>query len=215
MRLVSLFLLSLLALVASPKLRPDVMVRPEAASLSAAFSSWTSLFSGSPVFGNTAWAMPKGVSWPGPFRVQVVAVKDGDTVEILFREGPCAAGGLGAPCEGNILALRIRGIDTPEKKLCQKRSRQSCAACPEEAALGQRATRLAEELLVGKLAARVTNLGRDPYFGRIVGTLEILHEGRFQSYADLVIAAGLANAYDPSASGNYTKTKGWCPQKAG
>jgi endonuclease YncB( thermonuclease family) len=160
-------------------------------------------------------AMPKGVSWPGPFRVQVIAVKDGDTVEVLFREGPCSAGGLGAPCPGSVLALRIRGIDTPEKKLCQKRSNQSCAACPEEAELGKRATAFANAELTGRLAARVTNLGRDPYFGRIVGTIEILKDGRFQNYADLIIAAGLAQPYDPSGSGSYAKLKGWCPRKAG
>jgi endonuclease YncB( thermonuclease family) len=159
-----------------------------------------------------AMAIEKGVQWPGPFKVQVLSVTDGDTVEVLFRDGPCTEGGRGAPCQGNILALRIRGIDTPEKKLCQKRRSQSCAACPEEEKLGKAATEFARALLVGKLVAQARDLGKDPYFGRIVGSLDVLHEGRMRSFADLIQEAGLAVRYEPLIDGSYTKSKGWCPK---
>jgi endonuclease YncB( thermonuclease family) len=164
------------------------------------------------VFASAAEAAPKGVQWQGPFKVQVLSVTDGDSVEVLFKEGPCAEGGRGAPCPGSILSLRIRGIDTPEKKLCQARKSQSCAACKEEENLGKAATKFANDLLVGKLVTVARDLGKDPYFGRIVGSLEILHEGRMQSYAALIMEAGLATRYEPLEDGSYAKPKGWCPK---
>jgi endonuclease YncB( thermonuclease family) len=203
MRILILLTLAFAALLAAPQLRP-ASYGPEAA-LHGGFLLQTSPAMAAP--------KPRGVQWPGPFKVQVLEVKDGDTVEVLFREGPCSEGGLGAPCPGSILALRVRGIDTPEKKLCQKLTRQSCAACPEEARLGQAATQTAKALLVGKLVAQVRDLGRDPYFGRIVGSIDILHEGRLQSYATLMIEAGLANRYEPLEDGTYRKDKSWCPAR--
>jgi endonuclease YncB( thermonuclease family) len=164
------------------------------------------------VCASAAQAAPKGVQWQGPFKVQVLSVTDGDSVEVLFKEGPCAEGGRGAPCPGSILSLRIRGIDTPEKKLCQARKSQSCAACKEEENLGKAATKFANDLLVGKLVTVAKDLGKDPYFGRIVGSLDILHEGRMQSYAALIMEAGLATRYEPLEDGSYAKPKGWCPK---
>jgi endonuclease YncB( thermonuclease family) len=196
-------LIMALCVLVMPELRPASSGGPDIA-----LSGVSSLN-----FSQSAFAQEqiKGVKWAGPFKVQVIEVKDGDTVEILFKEGPCSEGGLGAPCAGSIMALRVRGIDTPEKKLCQRQGSQSCAACPQEAKLGQASTRTAKALLEGKLIAYVRDLGRDPYFGRVVGTIDILHEGRLQSYATLMIEAGLASRYDPLADGTYRKTKNWCP----
>jgi endonuclease YncB( thermonuclease family) len=204
MRFISLLLLSLVALVATPQLqRSGPLEVPSWGVSSLSLGPATALYEASKPL--------KGVKWQGPFKVQVLEVKDADTVEVLFKEGPCSEGGLGAPCPGSILALRVRGIDTPEKKLCQIKGNQSCAACPDEAKLGLAATRTAQALLVGKLVAQVSDLGKDPYFGRIVGTITILHEGKLQNYSTLMIEAGLANRYDPLADGTYKKTKNWCP----
>jgi endonuclease YncB( thermonuclease family) len=149
--------------------------------------------------------------WPGPFRVEVLAVTDGDTVRVRFAEGPCGRG----PCVGQELGLRLRGIDTPEKKLCGKpkpgkKQSQSCAQCPEERALGIKATAFMTGLMRPGAAVRARDLKPDPYNGRIVGALEVLTGGRWQSASDAMIARKLASPYDPDKVGTYQKIKNWC-----
>jgi endonuclease YncB( thermonuclease family) len=149
--------------------------------------------------------------WPGPFRVEVLAVTDGDTVQVRFAEGPCGRG----PCVGQELGLRFRDIDTPEKALCGKpkpgkEQSQSCARCPEEVALGIKATAFIKRLLRPGAAVRARYLKPDPYSGRIVGTLEVLTGGRWRSASAGMIARKLASPYNPDKAGTYKKLKNWC-----
>lgn len=153
-----------------------------------------------------AVSVPKPAQWPGPFRVSIEHVRDGDSVDVRFEEGPCGRG----PCSGSEWTLRIRGIDTAETSRCRGRPRQSCAACEAEVKAGRQAAAHARRLLDGAVAARVRELGPDPYQGRIVGTLEILRGGGWVSYGALMMEAGLAVPYDPAARGSWEKTKPWC-----
>ncbi len=73
---------------------------------------------------NTAYAQDRS-KWPGPFPVDILAVLDGDTVEVRFGDGPCTAGGRGAPCPGSVLALRLAGIDTPRSASAVPRNRRA------------------------------------------------------------------------------------------
>lgn len=154
-----------------------------------------------------------GAKWPGPHPVELIAVKDGDTVDVRFRDGPCGRG----PCPGSEVSIRVRGIDAPEVHACHQAGvdkagrgkAQSCAACDAELALGRQAAATARQLLAGA-AVRVRDIGPDAYNGRYVATIEVMSGGAWRSYADLMTAKGLAVAYDPQASGSYVKSKPWC-----
>jgi len=159
--------------------------------------------------------------WPGPFAVTLVAVQDGDTVTVKFQEGPCGRG----PCAGSIWSIRVAGIDTPESRLCKRwrelpglldhispreRTRmQSCAWCPAEVEAVK-----SLKTYVGKVLARhpirVEGLRRDPYWGRLVGSIEIdAGGGDWRSLAAALRDTGLVEDYDPAVSG-YAKSKPWC-----
>lgn len=154
-----------------------------------------------------------GAKWPGPHPVELIAVKDGDTVDVRFRDGPCGRG----PCPGSEASIRVRGIDAPEVHACHQAGAdksgrgkaQSCAACDAELVLGRQAAATARQLLAGA-AVRVRDIGPDAYNGRYVATIEVMSGGAWRSYADLMTAKGLAVAYDPQASGSYVKSKPWC-----
>jgi micrococcal nuclease len=140
-------------------------------------------------------------AWPGPFSVEVIGVRDGDTVDIMFREGPCGRG----PCVGQVLGLRLLGVDAPEIHACRSsRSHASCAACPAELALANRAKGLTEDLTQSSVA-RVANARLDKYAGRIVGDLQVLRAGRWLSVSDELLRQKLAVSYDGGR-----KTKPWC-----
>lgn len=150
---------------------------------------------------------------PGPFRVEVLDVLDGDTVEVRFMEGPCGR----LPCVGQQAAIRILNIDAPEAHACRSRSRArsggaSCAACPAELALGKRALAFTRDLVEGKghpPAARALNVRPDKYHGRVVAGLEVLQDGAWVSVGDALIEAGLAVPYAGRA-----KSKPWCAAPA-
>ncbi len=148
--------------------------------------------------------------FPGPFPVEVLAVRDGDTVEVRFRDGPCGR----APCPGQELLVRILGIDAPEAHRCgQSRAGQrasggsSCAACEAEWRLGRSARAELDSLLQGA-AARVSDIRPDKYGGRIVANIEVLSGGSWRSAADHLQERGLAVAYDGGR-----KSKPWCKAK--
>lgn len=159
--------------------------------------------------------------WPGPYAASLVKVADGDTVVVRFAEGPCERG----PCAGSIWSIRIAGIDTPEKRLCrnwqtlaerlptltpaQRTKLQSCAWCPAEKQAATEAKAYATKLL-GAHPIRVSGLVRDPYWGRLVGSVELDAGGEWRSLADVMIEVGHATAYDPGATHSYAKAKPWC-----
>lgn len=123
---------------------------------------------------------PKGVSYPAT----VLRVNDGDTVVI-------AAPYLPAPLKPE-LAVRIYGVDTPEKG-----HRAQCAA---EDQRGQLATKFTIQAVARSMDRKVTLYNWDKFGGRVLG--DILLDGR--SLRAMLIEQGLAREY-------YGETKqSWC-----
>lgn len=145
--------------------------------------------------------------WPGYYHVVNPRVIDGDTVEVTFQDGPCGYG----PCAGAIRSIRLAGVDTPEHRLCRHDGEQSCAQCPEELALAGKAEDYTAKAIGEALRLRVTGLERGSYAGRVVGDLQVQGDsGTWYSLSAGLLKAGLAEAYDPDASGSFKKEKGWC-----
>lgn len=157
-------------------------------------------------FGLSAEAAPRGHA-PGPFRVDVLSVLDGDTVEVRFAEGPCGR----LPCIGQEVAIRILNIDAPEAHRCRSSSLarsggRNCAACDAEHDLGQQALTFTRDLVKGR-AARTLNVRPDKYHGRVVADLEVLKDGGWISVGAELVRSGLAVPYN-----GRTKLKTWCPR---
>lgn len=94
---------------------------------------------------------PKGVTYDA----QILAVKDGDTVVI-------AAPFLPAPLKPE-LAVRIYGVDTPEKGFR--------AQCPAEDARGQAATEFTKKAVASSSSRQVTLYSWDKFGGRVLGDI--------------------------------------------
>lgn len=142
---------------------------------------------------------------PGPFRVDILAVLDGDTVEVRFMEGPCGR----LPCIGQEASVRILNIDAPEAHLCRSRSLArsggaSCAACEAEFELGQQALSFTRDLVKGR-AARTLNVRPDKYAGRVLADLEVFRDGTWFPVGPALLEAGLAVSY-----AGKKKNKPWC-----
>lgn len=116
-------------------------------------------------------------SWP------VLAVKDGDTLAVALP---------GLPPALNPVAIRVRGIDTPETG-----GRAKCAA---ERKLASRATDFTRDAVRRGRQVEFAAPSWDKYGGRIDADVWI--DGT--SLARQLIDAGLARAYDGG------KRRGWC-----
>ncbi|MBL9036589.1 MAG: thermonuclease family protein [Rhodospirillaceae bacterium] len=116
-------------------------------------------------------------SWP------VLAVKDGDTLAVALP---------GLPAALNPVAIRVRGIDTPETG-----GRAKCAA---ERKLASRATDFTRDAVRHGRQVEFAAPSWDKYGGRIDADVWI--DGT--SLARQLIDAGLARAYDGG------KRRGWC-----
>lgn len=116
-------------------------------------------------------------SWP------VLAIKDGDTLAVTLP---------GLPAALNPVAVRVRGIDTPETG-----GRAKCAA---EQKLARRATEFTRAAIGRGRRVEFARPTWDKYGGRIDADVWI--DGA--SLAQQLIAAGLARAYDGGKRG------GWC-----
>lgn len=123
---------------------------------------------------------PQGVT----YSAQILKVTDGDTVII-------AAPFLPAPLKPQ-LAVRIFGVDTPEKG--------HRAQCAQEAQRGEQATQFTQNMIAQGQQFQVTLYGWDKFGGRVLG--DILVNG--QSVRQGLIARGLAREYYGDA-----KTS-WC-----
>ena len=123
---------------------------------------------------------PTGVTYD----TTIIRVSDGDTIVI-------SAPSLPAPLKPQ-LAVRIFGVDTPEKG--------HRAQCPREAAEGERASAWTKDLVKSGKRFQVVLYGWDKFGGRVLG--DILVDG--QSVRSGLIAAGLAREY----YGDKKKT--WC-----
>lgn len=114
----------------------------------------------------------------------ITRVTDGDTVVI-------AAPYLPAPLRPE-LAVRIWGVDTPEKG--------ALARCAKERAQAQQATKFVKQAVAQSADRRVTLYGWDKYGGRVLG--DIVLDG--QSLRGLLIEQGLAREYRGGAR------RSWC-----
>ena len=123
---------------------------------------------------------PTGVTYD----TTVIRVSDGDTIVI-------AAPYLPAPLKPQ-LAVRIFGVDTPEKG--------HRAQCAQEAAQGEQASAWTKNLVKSGRQFQVTLYRWDKFGGRVLG--DILVDG--VSVRHGLIAAGLAREYYGD------KKKSWC-----
>lgn len=123
---------------------------------------------------------PQGVTYDA----QVLRVNDGDTVVI-------AAPFLPAPLKPE-LAVRIFGVDTPEKN--------HLAKCDTERQRGVAATEFTKKMIAQSQQRQVVLYGWDKFGGRVLG--DILLNG--QSLRSLLIKNGFAREYFGEA-----KTS-WC-----
>ena len=128
-----------------------------------------------------AWAQkaPKGVTYDA----QIVRINDGDTVVI-------AAPFLPAPLKPE-LAVRIYGVDTPEKGFRAK--------CPAEDQRGQMATAFTKQAVSAAQQRQVVLYDWDKFGGRVLG--DILLNG--QSLRSMLIANGFAREYYGEAKGSW------------
>jgi endonuclease YncB( thermonuclease family) len=117
------------------------------------------------------------------FAWQVLAVKDGDTLSVQLP---------GLPEALNPVAIRVRGIDTPEKG--------GRAKCTAERELAARATSFTRAWVQRGKRIEFGAPSWDKYGGRIDADVWI--DGALLS--ERLIAAGLARRYDGG------KRTGWC-----
>jgi endonuclease YncB( thermonuclease family) len=122
---------------------------------------------------------PQGVT----YEAQIVRVSDGDTIVI-------AAGFLPAPLKPE-LAVRIYGVDTPEKGWRAK--------CPAEDQRGQAASAFTKKMVETSKSRQVTIYGWDKFGGRILG--DIILDGK--SVRAGLIANGFAREYFGEAKGSW------------
>ena len=123
---------------------------------------------------------PQGVVYDA----QIVRVNDGDTVVI-------AAPFLPQPLKPE-LAVRIYGVDTPEKGFR--------AQCPSEDARGKAATEFTKNAVAKSTKRQVTLYGWDKFGGRVLG--DIVLDG--QSLRTALIQNGFAREYYGEAK------QSWC-----
>lgn len=128
-----------------------------------------------------AQKMPKNSA---TYDAQVLKVSDGDTIVI-------AAPFLPAPLKPQ-LAVRIYGVDTPEKG--------HRAQCPQEAQRAELASNYTKQLIAQGGKIQVTLYAWDKFGGRVLG--DIIVNG--QSVRFGLIANGLAREYYGAAK------QSWC-----
>lgn len=123
---------------------------------------------------------PQGVTYD----TQIVRVNDGDTVVI-------AATFLPAPLKPE-LAVRVFGVDTPEKGFR--------AQCPSEDQRGQAATAFTKQAIASTKKHQVILYGWDKFGGRVLG--DMILDG--YSLRALLIKNGFAREYYGEAK------QSWC-----
>ena len=124
--------------------------------------------------------VPQGVTYDA----QIIRVSDGDTIVI-------SAPFLPQPLKPE-LAVRIYGVDTPEKG--------HRAQCPNEAQRGEAASAFTKNAVAKSLKRQVTLYSWDKFGGRVLG--DIVLDG--QSLRSMLIANGFAREYFGEAK------QSWC-----
>jgi len=118
------------------------------------------------------------------YNYPITRVIDGDTVE--FK-----ASFLPTPLKP-VLSIRVLGVDTPEKGVRAK--------CPEEAALGEAASKFTKQMVTNSKMQQVTLVKWDKYGGRVLG--DVLLDGK--SLSAELIKQGYARPYFGD------KKESWC-----
>ena len=124
---------------------------------------------------------PKGVTYDA----QILRVTDGDTVVI-------SASFLPRPLKPE-LAIRVFGVDTPEKG--------HRAKCPSEAERGQAASAFTKNMIAQGSKFHVTMYSWDKFGGRVLGDILI----NDQSLRAALIANGFAREYYGDAKQSWCK----------
>lgn len=114
----------------------------------------------------------------------ITRVVDGDTVEFQAPFLP-------APLKP-VLSIRVLGVDTPEKGVRAK--------CPEEAALGEAASKFTKKMVVDSKKQQVTVVKWDKFGGRVLG--DVILDGK--SLSKELIKQGYARPYFGK------KKESWC-----
>ena len=122
--------------------------------------------------------------YANPYDMVVTKVTDGDTIRVATPWLP--------PELGDDIAIRILGIDTPEKG--------GRAKCEKEAALGAEATAFAKSVIIVGDTVQVNILQWDKFGGRM--NADVFVNG--QNFAQMQIDKGLAVPYDGG------KKDSWC-----
>ncbi|CAN5255639.1 hypothetical protein BH10PSE9_BH10PSE9_22980 [soil metagenome] len=117
---------------------------------------------------------------PGPFTAEVLRAVDGDTLEVKVS--------VWLGLQVNTL-VRIRGIDTPEKR----------GKCPREIELAQKATELLRIETTPRVVLR--NVEGDKYFGRVDADVTTSPDGLDLSEA--MLRSGLARPYAGEKRGDW------------
>ena len=123
---------------------------------------------------------PKGVM----YTAQIIRVTDGDTVVMVAPFLP-------APLKPE-LAVRIYGVDTPEKGYLAK--------CPAEKDMGELASLFTKAAVAASTQRQVTLYTWDKYGGRVLG--DVILDGK--SLRQALIAQGYAREYYGTAK------QSWC-----
>jgi len=108
----------------------------------------------------------------GPVTAQVVRVIDGDTLEVDAHPWPGHA---------VRVSVRLRGIDTPERR----------SRCADQRAAAQLARNELERLLAGFSTVELINVSGGKYYGRVLADLK----AGTRDVASAMLASGLARPY--------------------
>jgi len=122
---------------------------------------------------------PQGITYDA----QILRVNDGDTIVISAPFLP--------PPLKQELAVRIYGVDTPEKGFRAK--------CPQEDERGKQATKFTSNMIAKSVKRQVTIYDWDKFGGRILG--DIILDGH--SLRAMLISNGFAREYYGDAKGSW------------
>jgi len=108
----------------------------------------------------------------GPVSAQVVRIIDGDTLEVNAHPWPGHA---------VRVSVRLRGIDTPERR----------SQCPDQRAAAQLARIELERLVSGFSTVELINVAGGKYYGRVLADLK----AGTRDIASAMLESGLARPY--------------------
>ncbi|MEM5470814.1 thermonuclease family protein [Hoeflea sp. AS60] len=108
----------------------------------------------------------------GPVTAQIIRIIDGDTIEVDAHPWPGHA---------VRVSVRLRGIDTPEKR----------SRCPNERAAALLARTELERLVTGFSTVQLINVSGGKYYGRVLADMT----AGTRDIASAMLASGLARPY--------------------